>query len=108
MIKKDHRLKEILRELSAEFFSRTSNRTSMITVTNIEIVNKGGKAIILITVIPEEMEIQALEFANRQLSDFREYVKEKSRISRIPFFEVKIDIGEKNRQRIDEIERNIQ
>lgn len=97
----------MLRELAAEFFSRTSNRLSMITVTNVDLLSRGGKAIILMTVLPESMEESALEFAHRQLSNFRDYVKEKSRIGRIPFFEVRIDTGEKNRQRIDEIEKSI-
>lgn len=107
MNQKDQKLKEILRELSAEFFSRTSNRQSMITVTDVEIQSRGAKAVILVTVLPETMEEKAVEFAHRQLSDLREYVKEHSRIARIPYFEVKIDIGEKNRQRIDEIEKSI-
>lgn len=106
MQQKDQKLKEMIRELAAQFFSRTSNRLSMITVTDVEILSHGGKARILMTVLPESMEESAIEFAHRQLSDFREYVKENSRIGRIPFFEVKIDTGEKNRQRIDEIENS--
>ena len=107
MQQKHNKIKEMLRELAAEFFSRTSNRLSMITITDVELLSRGGKARILMTVLPESMEESALEFAHRQLSDFREYVKEKSRIGRIPFFEVRIDSGEKNRQRIDEIEKSI-
>ena len=105
MNQKDQKLKEILRELSAQFFSRTSNRQSMITVTDVEILSRGGRANILITVLPENMEEKAVEFANRQLTDFRNFVQENSRIACIPYFEVKIDIGEKNRQRIEEIEK---
>ncbi len=107
MNQKDQKLKEILRELAAQFFSRTSNRQSLITVTDVEILSKGGRANILITVLPEEMEEKAAEFANRQLTDFRNFVQENSRIARIPYFEVKIDIGEKNRQRIDQIEKTL-
>ncbi len=102
---KDQKVKEILRELAADFFSRTSNRQSLITVTDVELFSHGSRANILITVLPEDAEIKAVEFANRQLTDFREYVRDKSRISRIPFFEVKIDIGEKNRQRMDELSK---
>lgn len=107
MNQKDQKLKEILRELAANFFSRTSNRQSLITVTDVLIMSKGGRAEILITVLPVEMEQKAVEFANRQLTEFRNYVQENSRIARIPYFEVKLDIGEKNRQRIDEIEKTI-
>lgn len=104
---KDQKICEIIRELSSTFFSRIAGPQSMITVTNVQLLSRGGKAEILITVLPESMEEKALDFANRQLSDFREYVKKNSRIARIPFFEVKIDVGEKNRQRIDEIGKKL-
>lgn len=104
---KDQKVKEILRALAADFFSRTSNRQSLITVTGIELLSHGSRAHVLITVLPEQAETKAVEFANRQLSDFREYVKQKSRIARIPYFEVKIDIGEKNRQRMDDLTKSI-
>jgi ribosome-binding factor A len=103
MAQKDEKIKEIIRELAADFFSRESNRQSLITITGVDITNRGGKAIILMTVLPVEQEEAALGFAHRQLTDFRQYVMEKSRIARVPFFEVKIDVGEKNRQRLDEI-----
>ena len=107
MTQKDDKLKEILRELAAEYFSRQSNRQSLITVTGIELFNRGSKARILITVMPEEQEQAAVGFIHRQLTDFRQHVREHSRIGHIPFFEVAIDVGEKNRQRIDEIEKSI-
>lgn len=104
---KNQKVQEMIRELAASFFSRESNRLSMITITDVELLSRGGKAIILMTVLPESMEQDAVEFAHRRLSDFREYVKSNSRIGRIPFFEVRIDSGEKNRQRIDEIGKTI-
>ncbi|MFA6295180.1 MAG: hypothetical protein WC666_02025 [Candidatus Paceibacterota bacterium] len=107
MTQKDLKLKEIIRELAATFFSRESNRQTMITVTDVELLSNGGKAVILMTVLPAEKEDVAIGFAHRQLSDFREYVKENSRIARIPFFEVRLDYGEKNRQRLDEISKKL-
>ena len=107
MNQKDLKLKEILRELAADFFSRESNRTSLITVTDVDVRNRGGTAIILMTVLPETEEMEAVEFAHRRLTDFKEYVQQHSRIARIPFFDVHIDKGEKNRQRIDEIDRTL-
>ena len=107
MNQKNEKVKEILRGLAADFFSRESNRQSLITITDVELLSRGGKANILMTVMPESMEKAAIEFAHRQLTDFKEYVSEHSRIARIPFFEVKIDYGEKNRQKIDEIGKTI-
>lgn len=104
---KEDKIKEIIRELAAQFFSRVSNRLSLITVTDIEMHSRGSRATILITVLPESEEEVALEFVRRQLGEFREFVDNNSRIARIPFFDAKIDIGEKNRQKIDEIGRTI-
>ncbi len=103
MNQRDSKIQEILRELAADFFSRESNRLSMITVTKVETRSHGGTATILVTVLPENQENDAVEFMHRQLTDFKEYVRTHSKIQRIPFFEVGIDIGEKNRQRLDEI-----
>lgn len=103
MNNKHDKLQEMIRELAAQFFSRESNRQSLITITSVEVLSRGGRAIIRITVLPEDQESTALEFMRRKLSDFREYVTDNSRIGRVPFFDVEIDIGEKNRQRIDEI-----
>jgi ribosome-binding factor A len=107
MPNKDNTLKEVIRELAAEFYSRESNRQTLITVTDVHILSHGGRALVLITVLPENQEKLALEFARRQLSDLREYMHAHSRIARIPFFEVDIDRGEKNRQRIEELERKL-
>ena len=104
---KDQKIEEIIRELAAEFFARESDRTSMITVTEVHLMSRGGKALIKISVFPESEEQKALEFANRQMHDFKEFVIQKSRLGRIPFFEVVLDIGEKNRQNIDDISKRL-
>lgn len=107
MKQRDFKIKEVIREMAAEYFSRQSNRLSLITVTDVELSGKGSKAAILITVMPVDKELDALEFVHRQLSDFREHVQNNSRIARVPYFDVRIDVGEKNRQRIDEIGKNL-
>ncbi len=105
---KDHKLRDLLHSLAAEFFLRESNRTSLITVTDVEILSKGSRAKILFTVMPEHQEQAALEFMHRQLTDFKRYVMDHSRIGHVPFFDVAVDKGEKNRQRIEEIEQELE
>jgi ribosome-binding factor A len=104
---KENKKKEILRELAADFFSRESNRTSLITITDVDLNSRAKKATILISVLPVDKEQNAVEFIHRRLGDFRQYVMDNSRIAFVPFFDVKIDIGEKNRQRIDEIAEKV-
>jgi ribosome-binding factor A len=107
MNQKDMKIKEMIREMAADYFSRESNRLSLITVTDVEIRSRGATAVILVTVLPENQEESAIEFMHRQLTDFKEYVRTHSKIQRIPFFEVAIDKGEKNRQRLDEISKSV-
>jgi ribosome-binding factor A len=106
MSQKELKIKELLRELAAEFFSRESNRQSLITVTDVSLEARGSRARILVTVLPESEEEKAVEFIHRQLSDFKEFVKDRARLMRIPFFDVAIDKGEKNRQRLDELSKS--
>jgi len=107
MNQRDTKIREMIRELAADFFSRESKKRSLITITDVELRSRGGTAVILVTVLPENQEESAVEFMGRQLTDFKEYVKDHSKIQRIPFFLVAIDRGEKNRQRLDEISKKI-
>lgn len=100
---KDQRIEDLLKRLAAGFLQRESNRQSLVTVTGIELFDKRKRANILITVFPEDKEESALEFTRRKRSEFRGYIKEHARIQRLPSIDFAIDMGEKNRQRIDEI-----
>ncbi len=107
MSQKDEKIKEVIRELAAEFFSRESNRTSLITITDVVLKSRNSRSIILFTVMPADQEAAALDFMHRRLTDLREYIGSHVRMMRVPFLEVAIDRGEKNRQHIDEISRNV-
>ncbi len=100
---KDGRMKDIIKTLAAEFVERESNRTSLITITHVELIDRGREARIYVTVLPDSMSDDALDFLKRMRSDLRSYVTEKSRLFRIPKFDFLLDVGEKNRQRIEEI-----
>jgi len=100
---RDQRTEDILKKLAADFLTLESNRTSLITVTDIKLGNKGKNVSIYFTVLPENKEAAVLEFVRRKRKDFREYVKKHSRLPIIPFVEFDIDFGEKNRQTIDRL-----
>lgn len=95
------RAEKIIRDLAANFLTMESNRKSLITVTRVEIRGGGKTANIFFTVLPENQEKAAIDFAKRKRSDFREFVKSNSRLMIIPFFDFEIDKGEKARQKID-------
>jgi ribosome-binding factor A len=95
-----------LKELSAEFLARENNRTSLITVTSATCSPDLKRATIFITVLPTEKERVALEFAKRKRKELREFFKKTMTTKNIPFVDIAIDLGEKHRQKIDELLRN--
>lgn len=96
---------EVIAHLAAQFLSRESNRMSLITVTDVDLAQDMSQAIILVSVFPDDKAKGALDFMNRQRNDLRDYVRENSRLRRIPKFKFEIDAGEKHRQHIDELLR---
>lgn len=104
---RDIRQKELLGHLASEFIASESNRKSLITVTNTEVTKDFKKALIFVTVFPENQEKAVLDFLKRQRSTFKQYVKANSKLPRVPQFDFMIDSGEKSRQRIDEISYEI-
>ena len=96
----------IIKEIAAEFLSREDNRTSLITVSSASASPDLRKATIFLTVMPEDKETEALEFAKRKRSEVRDILKKKLNIKNTPFIDFEIDRGEKNRQKIDELLRD--
>ena len=95
------RKKEIIRDLAARFLNIEGSGASLITVTSVEFSKDEKYATILFTVFPDNHEKTAIQFAKRKRSEFKSFVRQNSRLPRIPFFDFSIDLGEKNRQKID-------
>jgi len=102
---RDEKLTEAIRTSAAEFINLEAGRKSLITVTNVRLSKANKEANILVTVFPDSSEKEAIDFLKRQRGNFREFFKEKLRTGLIPFFDFDIDVGEKNRQRIEEISK---
>jgi ribosome-binding factor A len=107
MSDRDQKLKDVIREAAALFLQREGNYTSILTVTDVSISDRGNQATIFFTVLPENKEKGALDFVKRKRAEFREFFKSRARMRALPFFDFEIDRGEKNRQKIDEISRNV-
>ena len=91
--------------ITQDFFQRESSGASMITVTRTEISRDMKHGTIFITVLPENKEEAAINFAKRMRSEMRHFVMKRLPVKVIPFFEVEIDYGEKNRLHVDELLR---
>lgn len=100
---KHDKLEEILHRLAAEFVRREATSASLITVTRVEASSTGKEAKIFFTTLPTEQQETAEKFLARKNSEFKRYVRERSRIGIVPHIDWKIDFGERNRQRLDEL-----
>ena len=106
MTQRNEKVANQIKEMAAQFLSRESNRTSLITITSVTCSPDLKYATLFITVLPDTKENNALHFVQRNLKDLREFLKKNLPIKIIPFLEVAIDLGEKNRQKIDELLQN--
>ncbi len=100
---KDERMEHLVKEMAAQFVARHSNRQSLLTVTRIELSKDLKHANIMLSVLPRQAEHGAIDSLNRHKEDFRDHLKEKTRLHIIPFVTFVIDEGEYNRQRVDEL-----
>lgn len=105
MSERSEKAKSHIKELAATYIEGESNQTSMITVTNVEVTEDLKYATIYVSVFPSEKEDFALNFLKRKRRAMRDYIKKRINTAVIPFLEVKLDLGEKNRQRIDQLLR---
>jgi ribosome-binding factor A len=103
MANRNEKIGEILHDLGARFLLLNGNNTSLLTVTHVELTSDGKNATIFFTVFPDTFEKTALEFAKRKRAEFKEFVKDNSKLGRIPLLDFEIDAGEKNRQKIDSL-----
>lgn len=100
---KDEKISALLAQFAAEYFLTESNRESLITITRAEIGNRGKKATVFFTALPQQKELAALDFMRRKRTDFHNYVVAKKSLGFVPQIDFQIDFGEHNRQRIDEL-----
>lgn len=94
-----------IKELAAQFLGRENNKTSLITVTSASASPDLKRATIFITVLPSSKKNAALGFVKRRRGELRDFLKKNMPIKTIPFIDIMIDQGEKNRQKIDELLR---
>src|SRR5574343_943123 len=98
---RDEKIIARIKELSANFIEKEGGTSSLITVTGVEMTPDGRHAKILITTIPREKEQAAYGFIKRNLGEMRNFIMKQLKIHPIPYLDVAIDQGERNRQKID-------
>ncbi len=92
-----------MKKLFAQFIERESNKESLVTVTRCEISSDRKNIDVFISVFPQDKENLVINFLDRRKWDARDYIKKRIQTRIIPFVNFKIDAGEKNRQKIDQL-----
>ena len=100
---RNEKIKNGIKELAALYIEKEAGPTSLITVTRVVLSDDGKRAIIMVSVLPVEKEKAAYGFIKRNLGELRKHITKNLRINPIPFLDVQIDEGEKNRQKIDDL-----
>ncbi|KKQ34929.1 MAG: Ribosome-binding factor A, partial [Candidatus Nomurabacteria bacterium GW2011_GWB1_37_5] len=92
-----------IKELSAEFFERELNVKSLVTVTNIFLSPNYKHVDIFLSILPEKDADSIIKISREKTGELRKYLSQKMKIRFLPEIEIKHDLGEKNRQRIEEL-----
>lgn len=101
------RLTGLLRELIATFIRNEANSNPLITLTNIDLSADMKRAIVFVTTIPNNREQDAVVFLKRNASEVRNFLKKKANLKHIPHLEFMVDAGERHRQHMDELVKEI-
>lgn len=101
------RVVSLLKEQAAKFIQQEANSDPLITVTHASISPDYKRVTIFVTTIPDGKEAEALIFLKRYGGEFRHYVKKHCNLKIIPHVDFEIDYGERHRQHIDDIARDI-
>lgn len=73
-----------LEHTAAEFINRESNRQSLITVTRAELDDRGHEAFIFVSVYPDDKAHGAIDFLNRNVDEFKQFVRSRLKMHDIP------------------------
>jgi ribosome-binding factor A len=104
---KREKIREIIQRQAAEFVRDISGKSSLITITRVDLSQTGKEAKILFTTIPESEEDTAEKFLSRKSGELKRLMISNSKIGNVPSISFKIDRGERNRQRLDELSGEI-
>ena len=103
--RRQKKLAEEIAHRAGEFIARESNRRSLITVTRATVATDFKNVVIFVSVLPQEQQGDAIAFLKRVRTDFHDFLKEKTVLRNVPTVDFVLDIGEENRQRIEDLTR---
>lgn len=100
--RRENKIAEEIAHRTGEFLAREVKSHSLITVTRATVSPDLKTALILVSVLPKTRQQETLVLLRRARSDLHDYLKDKTTLWRVPAVDFAIDVGEENRQRVDE------
>jgi ribosome-binding factor A len=100
---RQEKMNEEVRKYVSEALNTIATHQSLITVTRADIAPNFKNGKIYVSILPESQERAALAFIERHAHDIREYLKKHLATRVVPFLTFELDLGERNRQRIEEL-----
>lgn len=97
----------LLTHLVGEYLAREAGRDTLLTVTRADVSPDHKNTTIYVSVFPDTKQQAALAFLERHRDDVRAYLRTEGRFSVLPYISFAIDDGEKHRQHIEELSREI-
>jgi len=98
----------IIAGLAARFIQSEANTNPLITVTRVDLSKDWKRAIVFVTTIPDGREGDAMIFLKRTAGDMRAFFKKHGRMKHIPHLEFMYDAGEKHRQHMDQLVKELE
>ena len=106
-IPREEKLNTHLQKVLAEFLREELGVSPLVSVTRVKVAHGLRSARAFITVFPEKDAATALAQLEKRHSALMRYLAAHTRIKYIPSVSFEIDLGEKNRQRIEELLKKI-
>jgi len=101
------RVASLIQSVAATFVQHEANTDPLITITHVTVSPDYRRASIYFTTIPNDREQAATIFLQRTAGDLRREIKRKCNLKIIPHLTFSLDVGERHRQHIDTIAREI-
>lgn len=107
MSARDERAISILLENAGRYIAREAGRDTLITPTRANFSKDRQNATIYVSVFPDGQDDHAINFLMRHKDLFRNELKKTTRFVRLPYIRFEIDRGEKSRQHLDDISKDL-
>ncbi len=102
-IPREEKLNAHLQKVLAEFLREELGVSPLVSVTRVEVARGLKSARAFITVFPEKDASAALAALEKKHGALMRYLAAHTRLKYLPSVSFEIDLGEKNRQRIEEL-----